>query len=268
MDANAEIQRANDAARRRKNAEARAILRDVLNAEPSNIDAWVAFAGVAQKPEDAMRCLKQAARLDPSNEDVRRMLAELQTSPAAAPPEDEVSLVSSSGANRGEPGQLWRGRSLETVLLIVLVGVGCCVIALLAGLYLPKLSIISSLFPENNSPGADEITAPIYANIDASNAEDMAAYMATIHTKSPVYDQTQSTLGPLFANYDLSFEVSNVEVLEQSKNEARVAFILITRKIRGPAFNNNQVKGVMILRPENSAWKIYNQEVQSIEYLK
>ena len=78
MDTDAEIQKAWEAAKRKKFADARAILRNVLAAEPTNVDAWIAFAGVAQKPEHEIQCLKQAAKLDPSNEKVQRLLAELQ----------------------------------------------------------------------------------------------------------------------------------------------------------------------------------------------
>jgi hypothetical protein len=263
MDANAEIQRAKDAASRKKTADARAILRDVLAAEPANVDAWVTFACVAQKPEDALRCLEQAARLDPSNETVQQMLADLQPALPAPLVTEQTTLVSSTGA----PVVARRGRTVEIVLLVTLVGIGCCVVALLVGIYLPKLPLMSTLLQAKPATGMDEITAPIFANINASNAEDMDAYMATIHSQSPVYDQTESLLSSMFSEYDLSFEVSKIELLEQTANEAKVAFVLTTRKINGPAFKDNRVTGVMILRPDNGIWKIYNQEVNSIDYL-
>jgi hypothetical protein len=268
MDTNAEISRAKDAARRKKNAEARAILRDVLAAEPDNFDAWIAFASVAQKPEHAEQCLRRAAKLDPHNEQVRRMLADLQPALAAPVPQEDAPLVSSTGTSEAEQKPAARGRTLEVALLVTLILVGCCVVALLTVAFLPRLPVVAGLLSGKPVADASAITAPIIANINASNAEDIRAYMATIHSQSPLYDQTESLLSPMFANYDLSFEVRNLEVIEQSASEAKVSFVLVTRKINGPAFNDNKVNGVMVMRPENGVWKIYNQQVDSVEYLK
>jgi len=334
MDAKVEIQRAKDAARRKEYAAARSILRNVLAAEPANVDAWVAFASVAQKREHAEQCLIQAAKLDPANEKIQEMLARLrQTSPSAAStrmevvqnepyqavqpgighasdlvsgsetspanaqttvPDDSLSAFlqplqpieavpatpatpasqaaplpgSSGSAVRGKRTAASRGCALETILLVILVGIACFVVAGLGAIYLPRLPLVANLIQARPTPNLNEITAPIYANIDASNAEDINAYMATIHSLSPGYDQTQSMLGPLFADYDLSYQLTHVEVIEQKRNEAKVAFILVTRKLRGPAFNDNQVTGVMIMRPENGVWKIYNQEIDSVDYIK
>lgn len=362
MDANAEIQRAYAEAKRKKFASARAILRNVLAAEPSNVEAWMAFASVAQKPEHELQCLKKAARLDPTNEKVQRLLADLQPSPSngkksseviaqnpplkagepvqAAPPAqadelpqayspaeaysprfgfgDELDVEPQASMEYEQPAQsppaphdsvnafleslrtndtqptppaarlaprhpqtesvshvvtdqpkpAKKGRTIEVVLLVVLVGVVCLVFSVLGAVFLSSLPEVSGLFQAQPTPDANVIIAPIYANIDASNAEDITAYMATLHSQSPVYAQTESMLSPMFTQYDLSFEVTNLDVIEQTEKEARVAFVLVTRKIRGPEFRDNQVSGVMILRPEHGAWKIYNQEVNAIEYLK
>ena len=116
----------------------------------------------------------------------------------------------------------------------------CVVIAVLGVVYIPRLPVVSSLFLAESTPEASEITAPIYANIDASNAEDITAYMATIHSHSPVYAQTQGMLSPMFTQYDLSFELTNLSVIEQTQKEARVAFVLVTRKISGPHYSVTQ----------------------------
>ncbi len=96
MDSKEEIKRAYSEAKRKKFVSARAILRDVLAAEPSNVDAWIAFAIVAQKPEHAVQCLNQAARLDPANEKVQRMLADLQDLPLSVKNSPKVGQENSS----------------------------------------------------------------------------------------------------------------------------------------------------------------------------
>ncbi len=66
---------------------------------------------------------------------------------------------------------------------------------------------------------------------------------------------------------DFSSNVYNVKVLELSDEKARVSFTLITKQVRGPAFRDNQVDGVWILRKDDGAWKLYDQEVNNITYL-
>jgi len=63
--------------------------------------------------------------------------------------------------------------------------------------------------------------------------------------------------------FALSSKIYNVKILELSEKEARVSFTLITNKISGPAFRDNQVNGVMILRPDKGQWKLYGQENES-----
>ena len=72
----------------------------------------------------------------------------------------------------------------------------------------------------------------------------------------------------MYASYDLDTRVSGVELLKTSGDEARVSFVLVTRKVRGPAFRDNRIEGVFILRKEGGAWKLYDQEIDEIEYLE
>ncbi len=100
----------------------------------------------------------------------------------------------------------------------------------------------------------------------AANNEDIGAYMATIHSKSPMYRQTEKALQDVFSQYDLSFWFYDLQVTGLTSKEARVHFSLSTTRIRGPAFRDNIVTGTMILRLEDGIWKIYNQEVENTQY--
>jgi hypothetical protein len=42
--------------------------------------------------------------------------------------------------------------------------------------------------------------------------------------------------------------------------------MLATKKIRDGVFRNHAVTGVMILKPDAGVWKIYNQEVEDVQY--
>lgn len=117
-----------------------------------------------------------------------------------------------------------------------------------------------------DTPG--QITSVLYEQVAAHNAEDIDRYMATMHSKIPGRSQMISTLQDMYATYDLHAALSGVELLEATKKEARVSFVLVTRKIRGPAFADNLIEGVFILRKEDGEWKLYDQEIENTEYLE
>jgi hypothetical protein len=158
------------------------------------------------------------------------------------------------------------GRWLEFSLIGVLVVMGVCVLGLF--FLLPD-----NASGEGKTPAAvadssnDDPLAVIFANIDASNAESIPHYMATIHSKSPVYQSTQEMTKRAFDLFDLSYQVSGLKITKQTKNETVVAFTLTTRKIRGPGFRDNRISGDMILRKEDGRWKIYSQVVHDVKYL-
>jgi hypothetical protein len=91
--------------------------------------------------------------------------------------------------------------------------------------------------------------------------------METIHPKAGGRLFTRTAMQDLFEKYDLRYDVYNLKILEQTEEETRVSFTLITRKVRGPAFRNNRVDGVMVLRLDKGLWKIYDQEVNNVTYL-
>jgi len=120
--------------------------------------------------------------------------------------------------------------------------------------------------PAQPTPTSDELFRVLYANARAANGEDLATYMTQIHPKSPARAQMEESLKQVFAAYDLDFRFSNLELQSLKKNEAKIHFVLTTKKISGGEFRDNSVTGVMILRPDEGVWKIYNQEVEDVQY--
>ena len=113
----------------------------------------------------------------------------------------------------------------------------------------------------------DEITAVLERNMVAANQEDIDEYMATIHTQSPLYVSTSNMATELWRMYDLEIELRNLKVISRTERKARVKFTLTTRKIRGPSFADNKVDGIHVMRKEDGAWKIYQSEMNDVEYL-
>jgi hypothetical protein len=107
-------------------------------------------------------------------------------------------------------------------------------------------------------PSDKELIAVINDNFKAFDEGNVDKYMETIHTQSPLYEQSKKLVEEISKAYKLKTEISNVEVMEKSEKEAKVKFTQKTIKIEGPAFQNNEITGYHVLRPEKGKWKIYN----------
>lgn len=112
---------------------------------------------------------------------------------------------------------------------------------------------------EASVPEDEELFAILEENMKAMQDKDLDAYMETIHSESPAYDTTRQTIEQMDV-YTLEMELSDLEVVNKTEEEASVAYKQKTVKVDGPEFMNNEVTGVQVLRPENGTWKIYNTE--------
>jgi len=288
MDIFVELGQAKDAIRQGDLSKARSILRKVLEQEPRNIDAWLLFAEAAQKPEHTMQCLERVLILDPGNATASARLESLrsvssletptvQENIPAAPVNIPTTLVSTpplptpqtkppSTASSRSPAKAKSSISKTEKILIAVAGLlSLCFLCVLGFTLLQEPLMGMNASRPTLAP--TDYAAVIYENIRASNAEDKKAYMATIHPDSPAYKTTEETLDTIFDNYDLSYRVSNVSVIEENNREVKFSFSLVTRKIRGPEFRDNQVDGIIILRKDGDVWKIYNQTVDNVKYL-
>jgi hypothetical protein len=153
-----------------------------------------------------------------------------------------------------------KGSTLLWVLgiLALVVGIGCV-----------GLAIIGTLVQEPSTPvdTKEAVLGVIVENIAAHNAEDIDRYMETIHRFSPARLTTRAMLETSYRNYDLSSRIYELKIIEMDKREAKVSFVLITKKIRGGAFNDNRIEGTMVLRKQGKEWKLYTQEVDEVTYL-
>ena len=113
----------------------------------------------------------------------------------------------------------------------------------------------------------EEILAVVWENLRALRAEDLKAAMATLDPDSSVYATTEAFTRDIFQLYDLSYEVSDLRVVSKSGSEARVHFVQVTRRVRGPAFADNQIEGEHFLRLVEGRWFIYATKADSIRYL-
>src|SRR5688572_22035555 len=65
--------------------QAREALKALLREDPTNADAWLALAKLAESKQDAILCLERVVRLQPDNQRAAHALSRLIDSTPAAP---------------------------------------------------------------------------------------------------------------------------------------------------------------------------------------
>ncbi|MEK6452865.1 hypothetical protein [Caldifermentibacillus hisashii] len=94
---------------------------------------------------------------------------------------------------------------------------------------------------EKGIPTDEELIAVLDKNLETMQAGDIEGYMKTIHDESPSYESTKQLMEQLASQYTFDIEISDVEVVEKSADEAKVAFTQRTMKVKGPEYKNNCV---------------------------
>jgi ketosteroid isomerase-like protein len=107
----------------------------------------------------------------------------------------------------------------------------------------------------------------IYKNIEAGNNEDVAAYISTMDKDYRNYDRLEDMMNTIFSTYDLNYQVKDLQVIELKDNEAKVKFVQITKKIKGPTFRDNRIEGIHTMHKTDGEWKIYDTQITKMEYL-
>ncbi len=107
----------------------------------------------------------------------------------------------------------------------------------------------------------------IMKNTAAGNDEDVAAYISTMDKDNKNYDHLEDMMNTIFSTYDLNYQVKDMKVIELNDDEAKVQFVQITKKEKGPTFRNNRIEGIHILHKTDGQWKIYDTQIKKIDYL-
>jgi PBP1b-binding outer membrane lipoprotein LpoB len=105
-----------------------------------------------------------------------------------------------------------------------------------------------------------ELIAVIKENVAATAAEDKERVLNTIAQDSPQRSSTINGMDYVFANFDMEFDLEEIEVLEVTNDEAKVYYMQTTRAIKGEGFAPTRATGIHILKKENGSWKIFKTE--------
>lgn len=107
---------------------------------------------------------------------------------------------------------------------------------------------------------AEEIIAVVRENIAANEAEDKERVLKTIHKDSPQRKSTINGMDFVFANFDMKFDLEQIEVLEVTGDEAKVYYVQTTRAITGEGFAPTRASGIHHMKKEDGKWKIFRTE--------
>ena len=112
-----------------------------------------------------------------------------------------------------------------------------------------------------------ELKTLMMENIKATEAEDKSAMLATIHTESPNYAQTEILTTQMFGTYKLKYELLQFQYVGMEGEYAIARYKFSTKKVAGGEFKDNIVDSLHIFRQENGSWKIWSMAILEIEYI-
>jgi len=102
-----------------------------------------------------------------------------------------------------------------------------------------------------------EIIAVIKENIAATEAKDKERVLKTISKDSPQLRSTTQGMDYVFANFDMKFELEQIEVIEVNGDNAKVYYVQTTQAISGEGFAPTRASGIHQMKKENGKWKIF-----------
>ena len=121
---------------------------------------------------------------------------------------------------------------------------------------------------ENIDPKiAVELIAVIRENIAATEAKDKDRVLKTLHKDCPQRRSTIQGMEYVFANFDMKFDLEQIEVLEITGEDAKVYYMQTTRAIRGEGYPPTRSTGFHLMKKENGKWMIFKTEYLSSEQI-
>jgi len=114
---------------------------------------------------------------------------------------------------------------------------------------------------------AAELIAVIKENIAATEAKDKDRVLKTIHKDCPQRSSTIQGMDYVFANFDIRFDLEQIEVLEVSSEDAKIYYVQTTRAVRGEGFPASRASGFHLMKKEDGKWKIFKTEYLTNEQI-
>jgi hypothetical protein len=122
---------------------------------------------------------------------------------------------------------------------------------------------------EKEAPASNEseqVIAAVNRIVDASNNEDVDAYMSAVHPKSIFSRQDHiDMLITNFAQFNIHETMTDIVIDSLDRDEARVSFTMLV-DFNSSDFQNREITGTYTMRKDNGTWKLFAYEVkESVE---
>lgn len=98
--------------------------------------------------------------------------------------------------------------------------------------------------------------------------ENLEKFLSTIHSESLGYQDAKKDPKQLFDQYDLVYTITSKKLLGYDSDYAYIRVTQVTKKVKGPAFRDNSIDVIHVLKKENGIWKIWSGCLLSIQYLE
>ena len=120
-----------------------------------------------------------------------------------------------------------------------------------------KIEVMVSFTPEEEII-KNEILEVLHKNLDATQNEDVAGVLETIHKDSPQLSSTQGGMEYVFKNFDMKYELEDVKFIFITIEEVKVIYQQTTKSVSGGGFTNTRSIGIHTLKKSKDGnWKIF-----------
>lgn len=150
-------------------------------------------------------------------------------------------------------------KRLWSAPLRTLVALGCLSLALVA----PGAAAAA----DNDSKTGRALRALVEKSLDAYDDEDEAAFMATIHTKSPEYEQTKTSLPTQFSTENATSTLDGFDYMGHD-DEFAVARIKIKTTSEEPDFADNVIDTLSVFKQEDGKWKYWSDALLGVSVVE
>ena len=131
----------------------------------------------------------------------------------------------------------------------------------------PELKPLTNLTPEQKKIRV-EAFGIIKENLEATQAEDKERVLRTIHEDSPQLRSTKEGMEYVFKNFEMAYELEDMQLLSITEDEVKVLFKQTTKSLSGTGFTNTRSIGIHTLkRSKDGKLKLFSSEYLQTEHI-
>ncbi|MCH7963036.1 MAG: hypothetical protein IH950_01175 [Bacteroidetes bacterium] len=107
----------------------------------------------------------------------------------------------------------------------------------------------------------NEILKVLQKNLDATQNENVAGVLETIHEDSPQLSSTKGGMEYVFNNFDMKYKLEDVKFISITNEEVKAIYQQTTKAVSGGGFANSRSIGIHTLKKSKDGnWKIFKTE--------